>query len=282
MVIKMNEFIEILKFIVLGIIQGVAEVFPVSSSGHLSIFSKIFGVNQDSLTIFLMITNAGSFLALLIFFRKKIIVLIKNSYSYIFRKKTSSTEEVIENKESFTYVLKLLIAAIPIGIAGLLFKNHLEAFDSLVGVGVALIVTSVLLFIIFMIRNINFTNTITYKRALVIGLFQAFAVFPGISRSGITIFGGLTQKVKLKEVLNFTFLCYIIVSVPVTILGIIDCFNTTEEINILGYSLAFIFSFAATLATIKVLFKAVSVKNLLFFSIYCLLIGVTACILAFV
>ncbi|CCV64078.1 Undecaprenyl-diphosphatase (Bacitracin resistance protein) [Alteracholeplasma palmae J233] len=273
----MTEFIEIIKYIFLGIIQGVTEIFPVSSSGHLSIFSKIFNVDTNNLTIFLMITNAGSFLALLWYYKKDVLGLISGSWNFIFKKKSRNEEQKINDKSEFNYVLKLILAAIPIGITGLLLKDHLP--NNLLSTGIALLVTSILLFTIYSLRNRSYTNNVTFKNAAIIGLFQAFAVFPGLSRSGITIVGGQAQKINLKDTLRFSFLCYLLISVPVTLLGIYDMFHTNEPIHILGYSLAFVFSFLGSLFTVKLMNKYVKVKNLIYFSIYCLIIGVTSIIL---
>ncbi len=266
--------IDIIKYIILGIIQGISEIFPVSSSGHLTIFANILSVDTSNLTIFLMITNAGSFLALLFFFRKDILSLIVSSWNFVFRRKKLSEDQYLSEKKEFHYVLKLLIAAVPIGIAGLLIKDYLP--DNLFFVGTALLVTGVLLSIVFYFRNQKFANEVTWKNAMVIGLFQTLAVFPGISRSGITIVGGLSQKVNLKDALRFSFLCYIIISVPVTLLGVYDALNASESIHIVGYSLAFVFSFIATLVSVKFIYKYVQVKNLIYFAIYCLIIGSVA------
>ena len=100
-----------------------------------------------------------------------------------------------------------------------------------------------------------------------------FAIFPGISRSGITMTGGLVQKIELKKVLKFSFLSYIIVSVPVMLLGFYDALHASESIHILGYVLAFVMSFIFSLISVRILYKYVKVKNLIYFSIYCLIVG---------
>ncbi|HLT00456.1 MAG TPA: undecaprenyl-diphosphate phosphatase, partial [Acholeplasma sp.] len=198
----MEYFIELLKYIILGIIQGITEIFPVSSSGHLVIFSKLFMGGQDlenELTLFLMITNMGSFLALVVFYFKEIKSLVSDTWSFVFNPLTRNNRET---RSSFYYALKLCIAVIPLGIMGLLFKDVLPT--NLLSVGISLIVTSLLLFTVFMFRNVEFTEELTFKNAAMIGLFQAFAVFPGLSRSGITMVGGLSQRVRLQYVLKFS------------------------------------------------------------------------------
>jgi undecaprenyl-diphosphatase len=268
----MLSLIEIIKYIVLGIIQGITEIFPVSSSGHLTIFGRLFQIDLSNLTTFLMITNAGSFLALVYYFRKDVGMLINGTYRYIFKKEETS-------KEDFIYVLKLLIAVIPIGIFGLLFEDYLN--DDLLFTGYALIITSVLLFYIYKQKDIQWKNQITWKNAIVIGAFQMFAIFPGISRSGITMTGGLVQKIELKKVLRFSFLSYIVVSVPASIYGLYKAIYYGEHINYIGYGFAFVMSFVFSLITVRILYQYVKVKNLIYFSVYCLFAGSISILLHF-
>ena len=256
--------IEILKYIILGIIQGITEIFPVSSSGHLTLFSHLFDIDLTNLTIFLMITNTGSFLALLLFFRNDIKALIVGTFKFLFKK-----EEAY--KQDFEYVVKLIIAVIPIGIFGLLFKDMLP--EDLLSVGFALIVTSGLLFYVYKVRDIEWKKDISWKNALIIGSFQMFAIFPGISRSGITMSGGLIQKIEIKKVLKFSFLSYILVSVPVMVLGFYEALHASESIHVIGYSLAFIMSFIFSLLSVRIFYKYVKVKNLIYFAMYCLIVG---------
>ncbi|PKK97311.1 MAG: UDP pyrophosphate phosphatase [Tenericutes bacterium HGW-Tenericutes-3] len=269
----MAEFIEILKYIILGIIQGITEIFPVSSSGHLTLFARIFNIDLSNLTIFLMITNTGSFLALLFYFKKDVSQLIRGTWHYLIRKEETS-------KEDFQYVVKLLIAVIPIGIFGLFFKDYLP--NDLLSVGFALLLTGGLLYFVYRVKDIQWQNQITWKNALVIGAFQMFAIFPGISRSGITMTGGLMQKIELKKVLRFSFLSYIVVSVPVSLLGLYEALTISESINVLGYSLAFVMSFVFSLLSVRVLYQYVKVKNLIYFAVYCFIVGLFSMILYFI
>lgn len=264
------DYIELIKYIVLGIIQGVTEIFPISSSGHLTIFSVLFGIDLLNLQVFLMITNMGSFLALVYFFRKDIGYLISGTWKYVIKKEETS-------KVDFQYVVKLLIAVIPIGVVGFLFKDLIKT--DLLSTGFALLITSALLFYVYKMRDIQWKKDISWKNALIIGTFQMFAIFPGISRSGITITGGLVQKIDLKKVLKFSFLSYIIVSVPVSLLGLYEILNVSEDVHIVGYTLAFIMSFVFSLIAVRFMYQYVKVKNLIYFSVYCLFIGLFSIIL---
>jgi undecaprenyl-diphosphatase len=222
---------------------------------------------------FLMITNTGSFLALLLFFRKDVEQLIKGTFCYLVKKDETG-------KEDFIYVLKLIVAIIPVGLVGLLIKDYLP--DDLLSVGFALVITSLLLFYVYKQRDIQWKNDVTWRNAFVIGAFQMFAIFPGISRSGITISGGLTQKIELKKVLKFSFLSYLVISVPVSLLGIYEAFQSNESIHYIGYSLAFVMSFVFSLIAVRFLYNYVKVKNLVYFSMYCLIVGIAAIIMYFI
>ena len=271
----MDYIIELIKYIILGIIQGVTEIFPVSSSGHLVLFSNLFLGGEDinaTLTLFLMITNMGSFLALLMYYFKDVKALVVDSLNFVFNKEKRN--EIIV-QENFNYAVKLIIAIVPIGIAGLLIKDYLPT--NLLSIGISLIITSLLLFLVFLLRNKKFSNDITFKNAGVIGLIQMFAVFPGISRSGITLVGGLSQKIEIKKVMRFSFLCYLLISIPVSGLGLYDAIkNPGTMSDIPGFSLAFIFSFIFSLLTIKIMHKYVTVKNLIWFSLYALTVGLVS------
>ena len=267
--------LEIIKYIVLGIIQGVTEIFPVSSSGHLTIFSHLFKTfDPSSANVFLMITNFGSFLALLYFFRKDVSKLISSFFKFVFKKEMRKDEVV---KNDFNYTLKLIVAVIPIGLAGLLLEDFIPS--TLLTVGIALIFTGTLLLLMFMLRNNTFKKEITWKNAIGVGLFQTIAIIPGVSRSGITTVGGLSQKIEIKHALKFSFLAYLIISVPVSIKGMYDAFNNPESINIAGYILAFVFSFIATFISARLLYRYMKVKNLIYFSLYCFVIGTLSIIL---
>lgn len=276
----MTYIIELIKYILLGIIQGITEIFPISSSGHLVFFSNIFmgGENLgESLTLFLMITNFGSFLALLIYYFSDVKKLVTSSFKFVFNGEARKDEET---QNDFHYAIKLIIAVIPIGIAGLLIKDHLPT--NLLSIGISLCITALLLFLVFLLRHKQFESKITWMRAGMIGIFQMFAVFPGISRSGITLVGGLSQKIEIKEVMRFSFLSYLLVSIPVSLLGLVDAIKNPGIIHIPGFILAFLFSFIFSLLTIKLMHKFVTVKNLVWFSIYAAIVGTISITLYFI
>lgn len=265
--------IEWVKYIFLGIIQGITEILPISSSGHLTLFSHIFQMDVSNLTILLMLTNTGSFLAIFFFFRKDILALITRSFGYVFQAK-------IIYKEDFIYALKIVVAVIPVGIIGLLFENILP--DDLLTVGLALIITGSLLFFIYQNRHFEYNKNIGFKHAFIVGLFQMFAIIPGISRSGITLTGGLVQKIPLKKALKFSFLSYVLISIPVSVLGVVKVSDASESIHIGGYIIAGILSFIFSYFAVKWIYEYVKIKNLIYFSVYCLTVGLISILIYFI
>ncbi len=265
--------LELLKYVLLGIIQGITEILPISSSGHLTLFSHFLGMNLDKLTVFLMLTNTGSFLAILFFFRKDVAGLVQSSYRYIIKADHNF-------KEDFLYVIKVGIAVIPVGIAGLIFENILP--NDLLTTSIALFITGSLLLIIYLNRHFEYNKNVTFQNAIAVGLFQMFAVVPGISRSGITLVGGLSQKLPLKSAMKFSFLSYIMISIPVSVLGFIRLSEVNESVNILGYGVSFILSFIFSYYAIRWFYRHVKVKNLIYFSVYCFVIGTISLIIYFI
>lgn len=262
--------IEICKYLFLGMIQGVTEALPISSSGHLLIFKKLLNVKADFDTL-AIITNFGSLLAIIFVFRKDIIRLVKNFFAYLFKNKE-------EAKYDFRYCLLLIIACIPAGLVGLIVKklDLLNAIDSNVKVvGISLLVTAVMLFLIRNFDGIKEDKNLRPLDALKIGLFQIAGVFPGISRSGSTIVGGMYSGLNRDTAFKFSFLLYIPMSLAATVLEVKDLFDTSISSTMwLYYILATVVAFIFTLLVIKWFRKIVNEGKLGYFSIYCLIVGI--------
>ena len=273
----MTTFIKYLKYALLGLIQGIAEILPISSSSHLMLFQHLLKVDSPGLT-FEMFTNMASFIALLVFFRKEILSLLKSFFSYIFKKNERS-----ENKKQFYYVIKLVIAILPIGILGLIFKDQIENLKSLLFVGIGLFITGSLLLVTYFTRNLRKELAeVSFASSALIGFSQAFSLLPGISRSGSTIVSGRATNLSLKTILTFSFLSYVLISLPISVLSIYDALKASEQINIGGFITAFIFTFLATFFTAKIVMKRLKIKHLIYFGIYCLLISSLALVLHFI
>ena len=268
------DIIELIKYIILGMIQGFTEPLPISSSGHLVIFQEFLGISISDLN-FEIIVNAGSLIAIVVIFYKDILDLIVKSFKFLFKKNT-------EFKNEFLYVVMLVIAVIPAGLIGFLLKDFIEStFKNIITVGISLLVTSIALSLVSKEAVENQETEIKPLDALVIGLFQVFALIPGISRSGSTMVGGLTRKIKFEETMKFSFLLYIPISLATILLGLLDL-SSSSDVFVLGYVSAFLVSIITTYFSVKWFFKMVRKGNLKYFSIYCLVVGILVLVVNFI
>lgn len=261
----MENILLLIKYIFLGIIQGFTEPLPISSSGHLVIFQELFNLSITGIN-FEIIVNTGSLIAIIIIFYKDIVSLVKNSFLFVFKKRE-------EFKKDFLYALMLLVAVIPAGLVGFIFKDTFDTIsDNLWVVGVSLIVTAIALSLVGKAAVENSNEELTFIDALVIGVFQIFALIPGISRSGSTMVGGLSRKIRFEDTMKFSFLLYIPISLAASLLSILDL-SSSEDTFILGYVAAFLVSIVTTYFAVKWFFKMVRKGNLKYFSIYCAIVG---------
>ena len=229
--------------IVLGIVQGFTEALPISSSGHLYIISKILGKDISSLTIEIM-ANTGSLIAVIIYYKHKIkdIFLDKN------------------------YIIKIVIGTIPAVMFGLLFKDILESNINTKLIGIAFIITSLFL---YLVKDKNGEkNNVSILDSLIIGLYQAVALVPGISRSGSTIIGGLNQNLERETAFDYSFMLYIPISIGSLVLGIEDVSGNINE-----YLVIIVVSAIFTYISIILFSKVIKNGKLLIFSIYTLVLG---------
>lgn len=258
----------LLIYLILGIIQGFTEPIPVSSSGHLVIFQHIFNVEALNDLNFEIFTNFGSFIAIVIIFRKDIAKLIKGFFGYI-----KTKEE--KYKADFKYCLLIVIGTIPAGIVGLLTKDFIEThLSSVKYVGVALLITAVFLFLIRKLKGHKTDDQITVFDALKIGLFQMVALLPGISRSGSTLVGGMFSGLTRETAFKFSFMLYIPISLATMALGVKDVVETGIEMQTLIYYI--VGSVAAMIVTFfsTKWFRGVMLKGkLIYFVYYCLIVG---------
>lgn len=258
----------LIKYLVLGLIQGFTEPIPISSSGHLVIFQELFGIKIEGLS-FEILVNFGSLIAVLIIYWKDIMRLIQNGLNYMMTKNPDS-------KNDFQFILYLVIATIPTGILGLLFEDFISSKLSTVAVvGVTLLLTGFALWIIRNLRGSKNDGDIKVKDAVIVGLAQSVALIPGISRSGATIVAAMLVGMKVETALRFSFLLYIPVSLGITVLSIGDILGD-ENINALAipYILAFAASIIATYFSLKWFMNIMARGNLKYFSFYCFIVGI--------
>ena len=254
------------KYIFLGFIQGLTETIPVSSSGHLMIFKKILDLNVDFDTIAIL-TNFGSLIAIIIFFWSDIKKLIINFFKYL---KTKDNKL----KSDYRYCWMIVLGCIPAGLAGLLVSK-LDLFDKIENnikiVGISLIITSILL---FAVRNFNGKKDdkkLGIKESLTVGFFQILGLFPGISRSGSTLVGGMSSGLKRDTAFKYSFMLYIPMSIAAMLLEIKDL--AIDKTLVLYYFMAVLVAAVVTYVVIKWFRKIVSSGKLIYFSIYCLIVG---------
>ena len=258
-----------IKYIILGIIQGLTEPLPVSSSGHIFLFKNLFNTEVFNTLNFEIISNFGSFLAILFIFRKDIIKLIKNFFNFIFNNKKRN-----DNKDGFMYVIKMVISTIPVGITGLLFNDYLETnYTSLKFLAISFLFTSLMLFIVKNIKGEKGSYDITIKDSIIIGLFQAITIIPGISRSGTVLVACLICKLKREDALKYTFMLYFPVSVGTMLLKASDLINTPTSL-LFPYLCGMLAALIVTYFTYQWLSNLVKKGSLWKFSIYCLCLAI--------
>ena len=255
-----------IEALILGLVQGLTEFLPVSSSGHLEIGKALLGVNAADNLRFTVVVHGATVLSTLIVFRKDIWTLIQGLLEF-------------QWNESTQYVAKIAFSMVPIAIVGLFFKDKVEEIFNtdkiLLLVGFMLIVTAIFLAFTFYAKQKE--KEISFRDALIIGLAQTFAILPGISRSGSTIATGLLLGNKKSEVAKFSFL---MVLVPIIGENILSMFKTdisqAGSIDTSVLVIGFIAAFVSGLLACSWMIKLVKKGKLIYFAIYCLIIGLFA------
>lgn len=259
---------KVIDYIILAIIQGLTEPIPVSSSGHMVIAKHLLKMSVLNDMNFEIIANFGSFIAILFFYRKKIFALINSFFSYLKTKEKKYYDE-------YKYCWLIVAGCIPAGIVGLLFKDKFEnLYGNVKIVGIALLVTALLLFIVKNKKGSKKDKSITLIDSIKIGLFQILALVPGISRSGSTIVGGLFCDLKTDAAFDYSFMLYIPISCGTMILGVKDIIEAGNLSSLwLPYLLGMIVSGILTYFSIKLVSKIVKENKLIYFVFYCLILG---------
>ena len=253
---------DILKSLLLGIIQGLTEFLPVSSSGHLEIFKVFLDFSYDSTNslFFTLIVHLATALSAIIYFWKDVKEIIMSLISF-------------KNDENTFFAFYILVSMIPAGLAGYFFESEINYLfnGNLILVGFMLILTSLILYLSDRFNNSN--KKLNLKSSLIIGFTQALAILPGISRSGATIgtsiFLGLNRDIAAK----FSFLMVVPVIFGSSLKIIFDNeidFNNNISNYLVGFSSALISGYYAC----KWMIIFVKKNKLIYFSIYCLLIGI--------
>ncbi len=262
---------DIIKYILFGIVQGLTEPLPISSSGHLVLLKNLINTNVFNDLNFEIVVNFGSFLAILLIFWKDVWQLIKSFFSYLFKKETRE-----KTKDDFKYCWLIVLASIPVGIGGILLKDKIESWLSGPRIlGIAFLITATALFLVRKANGKKEDKDITIKDAIIIGLLQLIALFPGISRSGAVLVGCLLCGLSRNTSLKYTFMLYFPVSIASMGLGVFDLLEAENLTSlILPYTCGFIAAGIVTYFSYQWLSNWVKKGKLWKFSIYCLLLGI--------
>ena len=278
--------------VLLGLIQGLTEFLPVSSSGHLEMGKVILGVETTDDLLFTTMVHAATVLSTILVFRKQIWDLLSGFFCGLKDVKLVTNDagkKVLSCNDQTDYLLKMVLSMVPVLVVGVFFKDQVESlFGSIHVVGVALIVTAILLFFsdyasrpgcksIFPENTSR--NGISYWQAFAVGLGQAFAVVPGLSRSGTTISTGLICGVKREVMAQFSFLMVLVPILGETFLEIVGGEFGASSVGTLPLVLGFVSAFLSGLFACKVMIALVKKAKLSWFAIYCLAAAV--CIFIF-
>jgi undecaprenyl-diphosphatase len=269
-----------IQAIILGILQGLTEFLPISSSGHLVIlpFFLDWDLASTESYIFNVLVQIGTLVAVIFYFRNDLIAIIKDFFTQLFSGQPFGTQNA-------RLGWLLIIATIPAGLAGLFFEDVVEqAFSSPLLAGIALLVTGILMLIAEIInKKIGDIHDITLPSAFVMGLLQSLAIFPGISRSGATISGGMFHHIRRESAARFSFL----MSIPIMLAaGALSTYQLATEVSdpngfIPVMALGFVTAAVVGYIAIRWLLKFLSNHSLIYFSLYCFLLGGTTIIVWF-
>lgn len=278
--------------VILGVLQGLTEFLPVSSSGHLEIGKVLLGTETSDDLLFTTMVHAATVLSTIVVFRRQIWDLLKGFFcglkDWRIGRDESGRRYLVCNDQT-DYLLKIALSMLPILVVGVFFKDQVEGlFGSIYVVGVALVVTAMLLFFsdyasrpgrksIFPANG--YRNGLSYWQAFAVGIGQAFAVVPGLSRSGTTISTGLICGVKREVMAQFSFLMVLIPILGETFLEVAGGELGTSSVGALPLILGFVSAFLSGLFACRVMIALVRRARLSWFALYCLMAAV--CIFIF-
>ncbi len=270
----------------MGILQGLTEFLPVSSSGHLAIFQNLFHIGQgvEDLFLFDILLHIGTLIAVFAVFYKDIIKLIKEGFGIIFDFIKSvfglirgrKWRKVIRSGYR-KFVMLIIVSTIPTGIIGVLLKDLVEECSkTLIMPGIFLIITACILFIADRAEEGDKTpKDATYRDALIIGTSQGIATLPGISRSGTTITMALLCGFEKRFAIKYSFIMSIPAVMGAAVLEIKDVVETKASLEP-AYFVGMIVAAITGYAAIKIMLNVVKNKRYIFFSVYCLIAGIVA------
>lgn len=253
---------DVLRALILGIVQGLTEFLPVSSSGHLEIANELLGSAQsiDSDLLMVVIVHLGTAFSILYVYREDIFHILKDLLTW-------------NDTEHRALAFKILVSMIPAFLVGVLFNDYLEALFSgaILWVGVFLLFTALVLYMTPRLSTAQ--GEVTYKKAGLVGLAQAVAVLPGVSRSGMTIASALMLGVDRERAARFSFLMVLPVIIGKVLLDVVSGDLTITESNGLPIAVALISSFLVGVWACRWMVSLVRRSGLRYFAYYCFAVG---------
>lgn len=257
---------DVIEAIILGIVQGLTEFLPISSSGHLEIGSTILGVSGEENLTFTIAVHAATVLSTITILHKDIFELLKGFFKF-------------EWNEETQYLFKIGISLVPIMIVGLFFKDEVESLfgNGLLLVGCMLLLTAALLSFSYYAKPRQ-KDKLSFKDAFIIGVSQAIAIFPGLSRSGTTIATGLLLGNKKETVAKFSFLMVIIPILGEAFLDLIkgDFTSGGAGLPVISLISGFLAAYVAGCIACKWMINIVKKGKLIYFAYYCAIVGLVA------
>lgn len=261
---------DILQAVVLGIIQGLTEFLPVSSSGHLELAKALFGDHSmpEESMLMTVLLHAATALSTIVVYRKEIAEIFTGLFAF-------------KNNDEFQFSLKIVLSMIPAAVIGVLFDEEIEQLFSgqILLVGAMLAVTGLLLFLADRAKRTD--KDVTLGSAVVIGIAQAIAILPGISRSGATISTAVLLGIDKTKSARFSFLMVVPLILGKMAKDVLDgAFDTAMSTSMLPLGAGFIAAFITGLLACTWMIKLVQKSQLRFFSYYCFAVGIISIILS--
>lgn len=256
-----------LEALILGIVQGLTEFLPVSSSGHLEIGQALLGTSGEENLTFAILVHVATVLSTLVVLWREVDKLFRGTFT------------TLQWNAEKDYVAKILVSMIPVFVVGMFFKDQVESFfgNGLLLVGICLLITATLLALSEWLqkKRKNAGHEVTYKDAFIIGIAQACAVLPGLSRSGTTIATGLLCGVKKESVAQFSFLMVLIPILGEAFLDLLKLLQgeLTSELGIAPAVVGFLAAFITGCFACRFMIEIVRRQRLIWFALYCAIVG---------
>ena len=259
---------DVIDALLMGLLQGLTEYLPVSSSGHLAIASHFFGIEGEANLTFTVAVHVATVFSTLVILWKDIVWIFKGLFDF----------KGPGMNESQRYALNILVSMIPVGIVGVFFKDYVEMIfgSGLLIVGICLLLTALLLTFSYYARPRQKEN-ISLRDAFIIGLSQACAVLPGLSRSGTTIATGLLLGNKKEKMAQFSFLMVIPPILGEALLDVIKMakgHNPFGDVSTIALVVGFVAAFVSGCMACKWMINIVKKGKLVYFAVYCAVVGV--------